>query len=209
MALSASPRNRPPRCARTRDSAISCAGWACPGRQPRVRSGTASVNTHGVTGEARIATVTFNRSGLLDLTKPGAYPEPSPRVVARAKQQRTTNVRYLEEALDTASIYESFRLAARLRVKESDKLARFLPVRGMFSFALGVLASSAMASTVSLDKLLARHARARGGAARVEAVHRMRAKLRVQEPKFTVDITYVADRSGRVRVDVYAAGKRV
>jgi hypothetical protein len=60
-----------------------------------------------------------------------------------------------------------------------------------------------------LDSVLARHTRSRGGAARIEAIRTMRTTLRVEEPKFTVEVRYAADRTGRLRVDVLADGKRV
>ena len=45
---------------------------------------------------------------------------------------------------------------------------------------------------------------ARGGSEAIEAVHALRLEVRIQEPSFVLTGTYVATRTGYVRVDVYA-----
>lgn len=72
-----------------------------------------------------------------------------------------------------------------------------------------LLISCATASDSSLDSVIGRHIAARGGVPAIEAVQSMRVDLTVEEPKFKVDIRYVADRRGRARVDVVHDGKRV
>jgi hypothetical protein len=66
-----------------------------------------------------------------------------------------------------------------------------------------------MAATVDLDTVLARHTEARGGARAIEAVQAIAFDLEIVEPKFTVHGRYCATRSGSMRIDVYADGKRV
>lgn len=62
---------------------------------------------------------------------------------------------------------------------------------------------------VDVDEVLARNARSRGGAAKLESVRAMKARLRVEEARGTFDLTYAADRAGRARVDVWSDGRRV
>lgn len=59
------------------------------------------------------------------------------------------------------------------------------------------------------EAVIEKHVRSRGGAAAIEAVQSERVTLTVEEPKFKVDIRYVADRRGRARVDVFHEGARV
>jgi hypothetical protein len=66
---------------------------------------------------------------------------------------------------------------------------------------------SAFASAISLEDVLAKHARSRG--AGLETVDSLRVRLRVEEPEFTVEGSYAADRRGRVRVDIFLEGRRV
>lgn len=55
-----------------------------------------------------------------------------------------------------------------------------------------------------LPDILARHAAAVGG-----PIEALEVKLRIEEPGFVVDAVYVAERSGRMRIDVYQEGERV
>lgn len=61
----------------------------------------------------------------------------------------------------------------------------------------------------SVDDLIKRHTDAVGGRAAIEAVHNISMHLHIVEPGATVDAVYVADRRGRMRIDVYAGGERV
>ncbi len=64
-----------------------------------------------------------------------------------------------------------------------------------------------VAGATPLEDVLAKHARSRG--AGVETVDALRVRLRVEEPEFTVEGRYAADRRGRVRVDIFLEGRRV
>jgi len=55
-----------------------------------------------------------------------------------------------------------------------------------------------------LAGILDRHAEAVG-----EPINSLEVELRIEEPGFAVDAVYVAERSGRMRIDVYQAGERV
>jgi hypothetical protein len=82
-------------------------------------------------------------------------------------------------------------------------------LHGLGISALVLSLHCATASVGPLDSVLIRHAQSRGGAERIEAIRAMKTTLRVEEPKFKVEVHYAADRTGRLRVDVYAEGKRV
>jgi hypothetical protein len=61
----------------------------------------------------------------------------------------------------------------------------------------------------SVDGLLRRHAEAIGGEKAVERTRSLRYRLRIEEPSFAVEGVYVVDRSGRMRIDIFAEGRRV
>ncbi len=61
----------------------------------------------------------------------------------------------------------------------------------------------------TLAELVERNTAAMGGRKAIEATRSVTYHLRIQEPSFTVEGDYVADREGRMRIDVYADGKRV
>jgi hypothetical protein len=61
----------------------------------------------------------------------------------------------------------------------------------------------------SLEDLIAKNTAARGGASAIESAHTVAVRLRITEPKFTVDALYQASRAGRMRIDVFANGARV
>jgi hypothetical protein len=65
------------------------------------------------------------------------------------------------------------------------------------------------ASDLPLEELIARNTKAMGGAAAIEKVQRIEVGLHIVEPTFTVDGVYLADRQGRMRIDVRDGGKRV
>ncbi len=74
---------------------------------------------------------------------------------------------------------------------------------------LCLAAGASSAGEPSLDTMIANHVAARGGAAAIEGVRSYECDLRIVEPTFEVDGTYVATRDGRMRVDVSMDGKRV
>lgn len=61
----------------------------------------------------------------------------------------------------------------------------------------------------SLENVLRLNTAALGGKEAIEKIRSVEIKLTIQEPKFTVDAVYVADRKIRMRIDVYSGGKRV
>jgi hypothetical protein len=63
-------------------------------------------------------------------------------------------------------------------------------------------------SPFSLAELLDCHDAAVGGDA-VRRIERVEYDLRIQEPSFEVDATYVATRQGTARIDIFADGERV
>ena len=78
--------------------------------------------------------------------------------------------------------------------------------------AIAVAALGACVSTVPADPLagiIARNTQARGGSAAIERATTIRVRMRIVEPKYTVDGEYRATRDGRMRIDVYMGGTRV
>ncbi len=61
----------------------------------------------------------------------------------------------------------------------------------------------------SVDEVISRHTAAVGGRRALEAVHTVSFNLRITEPHAAIDAVYVADREGRMRIDVYAGGQRM
>ena len=64
-------------------------------------------------------------------------------------------------------------------------------------------------SAPDLDSVIARHVEARGGAAAIESIQTFEADIRIVEPTFEVDGTYVATRDGRMRIDIRVGDDRV
>ncbi len=62
---------------------------------------------------------------------------------------------------------------------------------------------------VTVESLVDSNTAARGGRAAIERVRSIAIDFRLTEPDFTVDGRYVADRDGRMRVDIFDAGTRV
>ena len=58
-----------------------------------------------------------------------------------------------------------------------------------------------------LESIVDRHVAARGGRAAIEAVRAYETEIRIVEPAFEVDGTYVATRDGQMRVDIVAGGQ--
>lgn len=71
----------------------------------------------------------------------------------------------------------------------------------------GACSTAALGS--ALTPLLEKHTVARGGRAAIEAVRAVEIDLRITEHEFTFDGTYMAEREGRTRIDVYSDGRRV
>jgi hypothetical protein len=63
--------------------------------------------------------------------------------------------------------------------------------------------------SISLDELIARHTKARGGAETIEAVRAIQIELKITEPTYQADGRYVATRDGRMRIDVAVDGQDV
>ena len=78
--------------------------------------------------------------------------------------------------------------------------------------AIAVAALDASASRVPADPLagiIARNTQARGGSAAIERARTIRMRMRIVEPRYTVDGVYRATRDSRMRIDVYMGGTRV
>jgi hypothetical protein len=67
----------------------------------------------------------------------------------------------------------------------------------------------AHAAQMTLEQVVERHTDAVGGREAIERVKSVQYALIIVEPQFTVDGVYRADRDLRMRIDVYADGKRV
>jgi hypothetical protein len=63
--------------------------------------------------------------------------------------------------------------------------------------------------SMSLDELIARHTKARGGAEAIESVRAIEIELTIAEPSYQADGRYVATRDGRMRIDVAMDGQDV
>ena len=73
-----------------------------------------------------------------------------------------------------------------------------------------IFASYCLASNDdSLQQVLELHTKAMGGKQVIEKIKSAQIELKIEEPEFTVDGVYIADRNIRMRIDIYAGGKRV
>lgn len=72
---------------------------------------------------------------------------------------------------------------------------------------MSVLAAPILATT--LEDVVKLNTEALGGRQAIEKVQSIEIHLTIQEPEFTVDAVYVADRKIRMRIDIYSGGKRV
>src|SRR6187397_1806702 len=77
------------------------------------------------------------------------------------------------------------------------------------SAAFAVVLVGCSQEITSVDEIIEKNTNAMGGAAAIEAIHSVAIKLHITDPSFEVDGVYRAARPGRMRMDVYAAGKRV
>ena len=74
--------------------------------------------------------------------------------------------------------------------------------------ALGLACSLATASAATVDELIARH-EAAIGAPELSKVKTLELDLEITEGGGTIEAKYVTDRTGRMRVDIFAGGQRV
>jgi hypothetical protein len=97
-------------------------------------------------------------------------------------------------------------------------IRRVRPLRGARICAPAALAAAAAlclngcasrASQNSLAEIVARNTQARGGAEAIARAQTVLMRMKIAEPKYTVDGLYRATREGRMRIDVYMEGKRV
>lgn len=68
---------------------------------------------------------------------------------------------------------------------------------------------NAEANYLGLAEIIQRNTQAVGGQKAIESVKSIEISLRIEEPKFTIEAEYVADRKGRMRIDVYSGKLRV
>jgi outer membrane lipoprotein-sorting protein len=61
----------------------------------------------------------------------------------------------------------------------------------------------------TLDEIIERNTKAMGGRAAIEAIHSIEVDLHISDPGSEVDGTYYAARPGKMRIDVFVAGKHV
>jgi hypothetical protein len=67
----------------------------------------------------------------------------------------------------------------------------------------------AEADDLTLAEIIQRNTQAVGGQQAIESVKSIEISLRIEEPEFTVDAVYVAERKGRMRIDIYSGKQRV
>ena len=72
-----------------------------------------------------------------------------------------------------------------------------------------LILSLLLSPQTSPQNVLTLYTQAAGGKEAIEKVRAVEMHLTIQEPEFTVDAIYKADRNIRMRIDVYAGGKRV
>jgi hypothetical protein len=77
------------------------------------------------------------------------------------------------------------------------------------SIAVLAGARSGVGQDDRLQQLIEANTQARGGREVLGAVQVIEYELTIDEPTFSVDAVYRADRQGRMRIDIYASGERV
>src|SRR5579864_4321062 len=77
----------------------------------------------------------------------------------------------------------------------------------IMSVSMNGLASAS--KTQSVEDIIQRNVRAEGGKSVIEGIHNVSMRLHIGEGKSAYDADYVADRQGRMRIDVYMGGQRV
>ena len=84
--------------------------------------------------------------------------------------------------------------------------------RALLLLVTGIAMSAACVGGRSRDPLaqiIARNTQARGGAAAIEQAKAVLIRMRIVEPRYTMDGVYRATRAGQMRIDVYMGGTRV
>lgn len=82
-------------------------------------------------------------------------------------------------------------------------------MKEIYLFLVLFLFASPSVKALTLEEVIQKHTQAIGGAAAIEAVKSIEIALTIQEGTSTIDGLYRASRSGRMRMDIYADGKRV
>jgi hypothetical protein len=72
-----------------------------------------------------------------------------------------------------------------------------------------LLSTTVLASELTLTDVIQQNTKAVGGKAAMDSVKTIQVSLTIEEPSFKVDAIYVAERKGRMRIDIYSEGKRV
>jgi len=75
--------------------------------------------------------------------------------------------------------------------------------------ACAALLYAAPAWAGDVDTIVARVTRAAGGLAAAQAIPALAYDLHIKEAGYEADATYLVDRNGRMRIDIYVGGKRV
>jgi hypothetical protein len=103
-------------------------------------------------------------------------------------------------------------MTARAALCDDFRVRRILAIMKLshgWMLGLALAAAAAAAGPAELEAIVARHVAARGGQASIESVAAFEAGIRIVEPTFEVDGSYVATRDGRMRIDILSEGRRV
>lgn len=84
-----------------------------------------------------------------------------------------------------------------------------MKLKAIKSLLLLICLAPAVSLTADLEGLLARNEAAIGGAENWARIENVRVRLTIEEPDFQVDATYVAARSGSMRIDIQQDGQTV
>lgn len=87
--------------------------------------------------------------------------------------------------------------------------ARLISMKTTILFLCLLASWASTAEDLSLDQIVQRNTKAVGGKSAIESVKTIQVSLKIEEPSFSVDAVYVAERKGRMRIDIYSKGKRV
>jgi hypothetical protein len=97
-----------------------------------------------------------------------------------------------------------------IEFRKAGHVAGRFPPFLMTLLCLGIAGcTTAKGAAPGLEELIRRHTEARGGAAAIESIQNLEAKLRIVEPTYTAEGTWRVDRRGRMRIDVFIDSKRV
>ena len=75
--------------------------------------------------------------------------------------------------------------------------------------AVGCILNRCQPGPLSVDEIVQRNTQAMGGRMAIEAVKAIEVDLHIADPGFEVDGKYWAARPGRMRIDIFADGKRL